>query len=237
VCTIGFSKDPNIVNDRRKNPKSDTRQHGKRSKKRSEEYRIESRNRIPAGAVPADISQQVPNNSYSAPPSHYVDQEFVCVDCGRKEIWTALQQKWYYEVAKGSLYARAVRCRECRRKLSERHNGRGDPNPIKHIGALMKRIRSGIEPILLEAGFQFVGKDYFTKSRLHAWIDYSRPDMLFRCGYDRSDKARLIAEIMDEKVELKTIADMRLSYSPQSPLLERVDEFSDAVRQFLRTLQ
>ena len=55
----------------------------------------------------ADPSRRVPDNSHSPTPLFYVDQEFVCTDCGRQEIWTA--QQWYCEVAKGSLYATAVR--------------------------------------------------------------------------------------------------------------------------------
>jgi Probable zinc-ribbon domain len=68
--------------------------------------------------IPADTSQQAPNNSYS-PPLFYEDTPFTCVDCGKEEIWTATQQKWWYEVAKGEIYSRAVRCRECRRVLRE----------------------------------------------------------------------------------------------------------------------
>lgn len=71
------------------------------------------------GAVAADLSQQAPNNSYAGKPLYYVDQPFTCRDCGREEVWTATQQKWYYEVAKGSLYGRAVRCRACRRRRRE----------------------------------------------------------------------------------------------------------------------
>jgi hypothetical protein len=68
---------------------------------------------IPEGAIPANPTQQPTNNSYS-PPLYYVDQVFTCVDCGVEQTWTASQQKWYYEVAKGSIYGRAVRCRKCR---------------------------------------------------------------------------------------------------------------------------
>jgi len=64
---------------------------------------------IPDGAIPADPTQQVPNNSSAPAPTYYMDKHFVCVDCGRDEVWAASQQKWYYEVAKGSLYATAVR--------------------------------------------------------------------------------------------------------------------------------
>jgi hypothetical protein len=70
---------------------------------------------IPQGAVPANVEQQAPNNSYS-PPLYYVDKPFRCVDCGKEEVWTAHQQKWYYEVAKGSIYGTAIRCRSCRQK-------------------------------------------------------------------------------------------------------------------------
>ncbi len=50
---------------------------------------------IPEGAVMADLSEQVPNNSYGPPVLFYVDKPFTCRDCGKKEVWTA-QQQWYY---------------------------------------------------------------------------------------------------------------------------------------------
>ena len=46
----------------------------------------------PKHQVPADLSQQAPNNSNS-PPTYYEDFEFACVDCGKVERWTAEQQK------------------------------------------------------------------------------------------------------------------------------------------------
>ncbi len=62
----------------------------------------------------ADLSKQAPNNSY-CPPTEYSDTEFTCVDCGKEEVWTVRQQQWWYEVAKGSINAGAIRCRDCRR--------------------------------------------------------------------------------------------------------------------------
>lgn len=62
----------------------------------------------------ADPSKQAPNNSYG-PPTEYRDTGFTCVDCDKKEVWTAKQQQWWYEVAKGSINAGAIRCRDCRR--------------------------------------------------------------------------------------------------------------------------
>lgn len=45
----------------------------------------------------------------------YRDYPFHCADCGKLEIWTATQQKWWYEVAKGKKLTVAKRCRACRK--------------------------------------------------------------------------------------------------------------------------
>src|SRR5947209_7593740 len=76
----------------------------------------------PSGRIPANLSEQAPNNSYD-PPRFYEDREFACVDCGKHEVWTAEQQKWWYEVAKGSIYSGAIRCRECRAARRNAHRG------------------------------------------------------------------------------------------------------------------
>ncbi len=47
---------------------------------------------------------------------YYRDEEFTCKDCGKKEIWTAKRQKWWYEVARGMIFTKAVLCKTCRRK-------------------------------------------------------------------------------------------------------------------------
>lgn len=56
--------------------------------------------------------------SYSDPEflsrGTYLPMHFVCSDCGKNEIWTGEQQKWWYEVAKGDLFSIAKRCRPCR---------------------------------------------------------------------------------------------------------------------------
>src|ERR1700687_4130070 len=43
---------------------------------------------------------------------YYLDVPFTCQDCGKDEIWTATQQKWWYEVAKGDVNSTARRCRQ-----------------------------------------------------------------------------------------------------------------------------
>lgn len=68
---------------------------------------------IPRDAIPADPAEQVPQG-YPCPPRFYADRPYHCADCGREQVWTAEQQKWWYEVAKGELYSRAIRCRDCR---------------------------------------------------------------------------------------------------------------------------
>jgi hypothetical protein len=66
------------------------------------------------GAVAADHSRLGHYNGYDALPEFYMDCAFVCKDCGSHELWTAKQQKWWYEIAKGPVGSRAVRCQPCR---------------------------------------------------------------------------------------------------------------------------
>ncbi|WP_202814671.1 zinc-ribbon domain containing protein [Bradyrhizobium tropiciagri] len=68
--------------------------------------------------VPVVTSRLAPSNSYSIPDfverGTYRPEPFVCKDCGVAEVWTPLQQKWWYETAKGDVFTKAVRCRACR---------------------------------------------------------------------------------------------------------------------------
>ena len=65
-------------------------------------------------AVPADPSRLQHINTYGALPEFYIDLPFTCRLCGKREIWKAADQKWYYEEAKGHVDATAVECHECR---------------------------------------------------------------------------------------------------------------------------
>ncbi len=64
--------------------------------------------------VRVDATKLATNNSWSV-PEFYRDRAFVCCDCGSDEVWTATQQKWWYEIAKGPIDSQAVRCRRCRK--------------------------------------------------------------------------------------------------------------------------
>jgi hypothetical protein len=68
----------------------------------------------PPGAVQADPARLSHINTYGVLPRFYIDRAFICRDCGREELWTAEQQKWWYEEAKGHIDSCAVRCRACR---------------------------------------------------------------------------------------------------------------------------
>jgi len=65
-------------------------------------------------AVPADASKLSHINTYGELPEFYIDRPFVCRQCGKREIWKARDQKWYYEEAKGHIDAVAVECHACR---------------------------------------------------------------------------------------------------------------------------
>ncbi len=74
--------------------------------------------RFPAAWVPVDVARLQPNNSYGQPDfvwrGFYRDIAFRCIDCGAESVWTAERQRWWYEVAGGSLYTTARRCAHCR---------------------------------------------------------------------------------------------------------------------------
>ena len=74
----------------------------------------------PLYAVEADHAELVHNNTYGALPLFYVDMPFECRDCGSDELWTAKQQKWWYEIVKGDINSVAIRCRKCRKAEQQR---------------------------------------------------------------------------------------------------------------------
>lgn len=69
---------------------------------------------LPVGVVAADPTQLAHCNTYGLLPTFYIGRPFVCRGCGSEEVWTAKQQKWWYEIAKGHIDSFAVRCRACR---------------------------------------------------------------------------------------------------------------------------
>lgn len=115
----------------------------KRKQKAAKRQRVNQETDRPLRPVlgpPVNEALLAPNNSYGAPDfvyrGYYVDRPFRCVDCGKDEVWTGTQQKWWYEVAKGFAYSSAIRCRLCRRK--ERHR-RDDARGVHLAGIERKK--------------------------------------------------------------------------------------------------
>jgi hypothetical protein len=79
---------------------------------------------VPYGTVPVNPTALRPYVSYGAPHfvthGFYVDHPFTCQDCGKEGVWTAAQQKWWYEIAKGEVWSGAIRCRACRGRERDR---------------------------------------------------------------------------------------------------------------------
>jgi hypothetical protein len=67
-------------------------------------------------AIRADHSRLAHINTYGSLPEYYVDVVFEYRDCGKEEIWLAESQQWYFEVAKGHISSRAIKCHACRKE-------------------------------------------------------------------------------------------------------------------------
>jgi len=75
---------------------------------------------VPEGAIPGDPSEQNVRTGYSA-RLYYQDIHYKCAGCGKHEVWTAEQQKKYFEVQKGNIYNEPKWCFDCHQKrLRER---------------------------------------------------------------------------------------------------------------------
>lgn len=79
------------------------------------------------------------NNSYFL-PDYYIDMPFRCNDCGTHEVWTAKQQKWWYEVALGNINSTARYCAECRRKRRAQRMQSKLNNPIEQQQAALRAL-------------------------------------------------------------------------------------------------
>jgi hypothetical protein len=69
--------------------------------------------RIPGTAIPADLTRQT---AAMVAVTHYFDVDRVCVDCDRKFIFFAAEQKYWYEELGFGLESDCVRCVDCRKR-------------------------------------------------------------------------------------------------------------------------
>ncbi|MDX2219171.1 MAG: zinc-ribbon domain containing protein [Burkholderiales bacterium] len=100
-----------------------------------------------AGRTQVNASLLRPTNSYGTPDfverGHYLDMPFRCKDCGKEEIWTATQQKWWYEQAQGDVWTVATRCRPCRRNERRR---KAEAERTRQAGLALKAARQSRSP-------------------------------------------------------------------------------------------
>jgi hypothetical protein len=171
---------------------------------------------------------------------YYVDQDFDCVTCGVPQTWTAVQQKWWYEVAKGSATSTARLCRACRRVARERKEQirltGGDANPYKSVGLILAKVRREIEPDLTLAGYVLTGRSLpQAQPRYLKFLEYQRTSDLLTIVWNQH-VATLTAELLSNgEDEVRTIASIELSGARSTfDIEDRIAPFIVAVRSLAR---
>lgn len=112
----------------RKQRKADIKAHRVRREGAQPKLRGgQERKEIPTGTAPCKRENLARSSSYGVPDfverGYYMDVLFQCASCQKQEVWSATRQKWWYEVAKGSVESRAKLCNSCRRAERERKAG------------------------------------------------------------------------------------------------------------------
>ena len=106
-----------------KNPikaKREAKRIAKRIAKLKKEGRIVKGVEIPEGVLPANPDAQ--NATAYSTKFFYKDIQFTCAGCGKKEEWTAQQQKRYFETQKGNIYNEPKWCYDCHSKRMKNKN-------------------------------------------------------------------------------------------------------------------
>ena len=101
----------------------------------------------PIGTVAVTPASLRATTSYGLPDfvqrGYYQDRPFHCKDCRKAELWTAAQQRWWYEVAQGDVWTTAVRCRACRQRERARKT---EARRVHWAGLAAKSASAGREP-------------------------------------------------------------------------------------------
>ena len=161
--------------------------------------------RLPAGAVRGDISQQVFCSICHVPRYFYVDEQRGCIQCGKTFVFSAKEQKFWYERLKFNFHVQAVRCLTCRRKKRSEQAVRN-----QLLAASTKSKEEPEDPLALLAYSEAVAAHFalFDKGNLNKAIGcarkaYKRSPRLYECLFwearcqqlaGRPDKA---AELFD----------------------------------------
>ena len=95
-------------------------------------WHTDKRQMVPGTAVRADVSRQ---SHALFPATHYYDVDTVCRDCGRRFIFFALEQKYWYEQLGFPLEVNAVRCIACRKRMHHLAYARKRFEELSHVPA------------------------------------------------------------------------------------------------------
>ncbi len=71
-------------------------------------------------AIPVNKSRVRSRSAIPRIPDFWRDRPFTCKLCGKTEVWTARQQRQWYEEQGGEVEAIAIHCHDCRRELRSR---------------------------------------------------------------------------------------------------------------------
>jgi hypothetical protein len=108
---------------------------------------------------------------------------------------------------------------------------RMDPNPIKHLGSLMKEVRSQVEPLLVQAGFQFSSRNKPQSPCDARWLDYTRGSEVCSIRYN-GQLAKITAELLDAKANCTILAAVTMDCPRNTQeIFDRIADFRLAVMQ------
>ena len=66
--------------------------------------------------IPVDRTKIFSHSVLPTIPDYFRDRPFKCKDCDKDDLWTAKEQKRWYEELGGEIESVAIRCRPCRQK-------------------------------------------------------------------------------------------------------------------------
>ena len=101
---------------------------------------------LPDGAIRGDVRKQEFCRVCHVPKYFYVDEEKTCVQCGKRFVFGAAEQKYWYESLKFHFCSVAIRCPACRRRR------RSEKALQEQIAAALAELRANPEDpsVLLE---------------------------------------------------------------------------------------
>ena len=76
---------------------------------------------MPYGAVRGDVRKQAYCPAHHLPKYFYVNENRDCIQCGRRFIFNAEEQKYWYETLKFNFSSIPIRCVDCRRQRRSEH--------------------------------------------------------------------------------------------------------------------